>query len=141
MTTRATATFEVTGWDQAPYGEPVAGQHLSRATVRKAFRGDLDGESTAELLMCQADASNLGAGAGYVASELVKGTLAGRAGTFVMQHWGVSGGGGAQLTGGRVVPGSGTDELAGLSGTVEISVDDDGAHEITLDYQIPEAGS
>lgn len=138
MTSSATATFDVTGWDQTPYGEAAGSRHLSRATVRKAFSGDLEGESVAELLMCQADASDLGAGAGYVASELVTGTLGGRAGTFVMQHWGVSGGGATQRTGGRVVPGSGTDELAGLSGTVEISVDENGGHVIRLDYQLPE---
>jgi len=136
MTTRATATFDVTGWDQTAYGEATGSQQLSRATVRKAFRGDLAGESTAELLMCQADASDLGAGAGYVASELVTGALGGRAGTFVMQHWGVSGGGAPPTTAGHVVPGSGTDELAGLAGEVAIAVDEDGGHTITIDYQL-----
>ena len=137
MTTRATATFEVTGWDQTTYGDDTGGQHLSRATVRKTFSGDLVGESTAELLMCrQEHPSDVGAGAGYVASELVKGTLRGRAGTFVMQHWGVSGPGAIQRTAGHVVPGSGTDELVGLLGEIEIAVDDDGGHTITIDYDL-----
>ena len=137
MTTHATATFEVTGWEQTTYGDNTGGQHLSRATVRKEFSGDLAGESTAELLMCrQEDPSDLGAGAGYVASELVTGTLGGRTGTFVMQHWGTSGPGIPQRTAGHVVPGSGTDELAGLSGEIEIAVDDDGGHTITLDYEL-----
>ena len=137
MTTRATATFEVTGWEQTTYGDTTRGQHLSRGTVRKAFSGDLDGESTAELLMCrQEHPSNLDAGAGYVASELVTGTLAGRTGTFVMQHWGTSGPGIPQNTAGHVVPGSGTDELAGLLGEIEIAVDDDGGHTITIDYEL-----
>ena len=137
MTTRATATFEVTGWDQTTYGDDTGGQHLSRATVRKTFSGDLVGESTAELLMCrQEHPSDVGAGAGYVASELVTGSLAGRAGTFVMQHWGVSGAGVPPRTAGHVVPGSGTDELEGLAGEIEITVDDDDGHTITIDYEL-----
>ncbi len=135
MTIRATSSFQVTGWDQTPYGEESEGPLLSRATVRKSFRGDLTGESTAELLMCQADPSDLAAGAGYMASERVVGRLGDRSGSFVMQHWGLSSSAG-ERTGGHIIPGSGTDELAGLSGTVEISVSADGAHTLVLDYDI-----
>ncbi|MDH4044567.1 MAG: DUF3224 domain-containing protein [Gemmatimonadota bacterium] len=81
MPTRATATFTVTGWDPTPYDEDVAGPRLSRATVRKTFLGDLTAESTAQLLMCQADLSDLSAGAGYVASERVVGRLGDRRGS------------------------------------------------------------
>ena len=49
---------------------------------------------------------------------------------------GVSGAGGPQRTGGHVVPGSGTGDLRGLSGSIEISVDSDGAHTLTLDYEL-----
>ena len=136
MTQRAVSTFEVTGWEQSPYGDATEGSALSRATVRKSFRGPLSGESTAELLMCQADPSDLGAGAGYVASELVLGRLGDREGTFVMQHWGISGGGDLPRTAGHVVPGSGTGDLEGLSGRVEISVDPEGGHTLTLEYEI-----
>ncbi len=136
MTIRAISSFDVTGWHQTRYEEEVTGPHLSRATVRKTFRGDLVGESTAELLMCQADPSDLTSGAGYVASERVVARLGGRAGTFVLQHWGLSGGGGPEKAAGHVVPGSGTGELTGLSGEVEISVDANGGHTLTLDYDI-----
>jgi len=74
--------------------------------------------------------------AGYVASEEVSGTLAGRAGTFVLQHWGVAGRGAPPRTAGHVVPGSGTGELSGLSGTMEIHVDAGGAHTLALDFEI-----
>ena len=136
MAVRAVSSFEVTGWDQTPYGGEGEGPSLSRATVRKAFSGDLDAESTAELLMCQVDPSALDAGAGYVASEIVVGRLGGREGTFVMQHWGLAGGGLPNRTAGHVIPGSGTGELAGLSGEIEISVDTDGTHTITIDYEL-----
>ena len=136
MATRAVSSFEVTGWEQAPYGEQGDGPGLARATVKKAFSGDLAGDSTAELLMCQSDPADLEAGAGYVASELVTGRLGDREGSFVMQHWGLTSAEIGNRTGGHIVPGSGTGALTGLSGEVEISVDADGAHTITIDYEL-----
>lgn len=136
MANRAVSSFEVTGWEQTQYGDHSEGPKLGRATVSKSFSGDLAGESTADLLMCQADESGLDAGAGYVASELVVGRLGDLDGSFVLQHWGLTGGGLPSRTGGHVVPGSGTGHLAGLTGVIEISVDDEGAHTITIDYEI-----
>ena len=129
-----TSIFSIVGWDETPYGEPDGGPRLSRATVRKTFEGSLKGESTAELLMCQANPEELNAGAGYVASEQFVGSLDGREGSFVMQHAGLIGADREQQTFGHVVPGSGTGGLAGLTGSVEISVADDGTHTLTLDY-------
>ena len=112
------AAFEIAGWEQAPYDEPADGPPLTRATVRKAYAGALAGESVAELLTCGELA--------YMANERVTGTLEGRAGTFVLQHGAWEGGGW-----GFVVPGSGTDALAGLRGSVVV------AHErYTLDYEL-----
>jgi hypothetical protein len=136
VTTRVVAVFKVTSWEQVPYDEQAAGPRLAGATVHKAFEGELSGTSTAQLLMCQADPANLAAGAGYVASERFVGRLGGRTGSFVMQHWGISGGGSAPRTAGHVVPGSGTGELAGLAGTVEIAVASDGVHTLTLDFAL-----
>lgn len=45
MTMRAVSVFDVTGWDQTPYGDETDGPALSRATVKKTFRGDMEGES------------------------------------------------------------------------------------------------
>lgn len=129
---RLTASFDVTGWDQTPYEAPGTDASLARATVCKTFRGDLTGESVAEILLCQAVADDPGAGAGFVGSEVVTGTLDGREGTFVMQHGGVMGGAEPPYTFGTIIPGTGTGDLAGLAGTVEISRDADG-HRITLD--------
>jgi hypothetical protein len=138
MTTRATGSFQITGWDQKPYGDEGDGPQLARATVTKTFRGDLEGTSSAELLMC-GDASG-GGGAGYIAQEVVTGTLAGRAGTFVLQHGGLRGAGEA-YTFGNVVPDSATGALHGLTGKVEYRHDESGAV-FTLDYDLgAEAGS
>lgn len=134
--TRAVASFAVTGWDQGEPEADPAGPTRSDATVRKQFEGDLAAESEARLLMCQADTEDITAGAGYVASEVVRGALHGREGSFVMQHWGLSADG-SERTGGHIVPGSGTGDLTGLTGSVEISVDADGAHTLTINYELP----
>ncbi len=136
MSTHLIVPFDVTGWEQTAYDTEAPGPRLFRVTVRKTYRGELAGDGVAELLMCVADEDDLGAGAGYVVSERIVGALDGRAGSFVIQHWGVSGDG-VQATAGHVVPGSGTDELQGLRGTVAVSVADDGAHSLTFDYELP----
>ncbi len=134
MTHRATAQFDVKGWEEAPYAEPADGPRLAKAVVKKVFSGDLEGESTAELLMCQADPADYLAGAGYVASEVVTGRLAGREGSFVVQHGGLSGGPDEPHTFGHIVPGSGTGDLAGILGKVEIGRSDEGKHTFIMDY-------
>lgn len=134
MTTQSASPFTVTGWDATPYDEGVPGPQLFRVKVTKHFEGgDLAGDSVGELLMCVADPKNLAAGAGYVISERFTGQLAGRSGTFVLQHWGHSRDGVQQALG-HVVNGSGTGDLAGLSGTMEITPD----HRFLLDYVLPD---
>jgi len=131
MTKRVTIPFEVTGWEQTAYDEPQDGPPLARASVRKVYRGELAGESTAELLMCQsADGA-----AGYVGIERVTGRIGERAGTFVLQHGATRDSAGAANTFGTVVPGSGTGELRGLRGNIEFRHDEKGAS-LTFDYAI-----
>jgi hypothetical protein len=134
MSHRASATFTVTSWDAVPYDEPDGAPQLSCASVRKVFSGDLEGDSTAEVLMCMADPARYQDGAGYLASERFTGRVGERTGTFVIQHGGLSGPGVDERTFGNVVPGSGTGDLAGLAGTVEIGRDADGKHTLALAY-------
>ena len=126
--TRATSTFEITAWEETAYDEPTEGPKLSRATVRKIFRGEIVGESTAELLLCQADDSS----AGYVALERIVGRVGDRSGSFIVQHSAVRGDGVAKATW-FVVPGSGTGDLRGLRGEAEYRHDEHEAT-FTLDY-------
>lgn len=131
----ATSPFEITGWDPASSDEPEAGPELSRILIRKSFSGGgLDGESDGEGLFC--GMSDPEAGAGYVVSERITGTLDGQSGTFVIQHGGLMGPDQPPRTFGNIVPGSGTGELAGISGTVQIDRGADGEHTMTLEYEI-----
>lgn len=126
----ATADFTITAWDQAAWGEQAPGPALSKATVRKAFTGQLAGESVAEIVMCQGDG-----GAAYTGIERFTGTVAGRQGSFVCQHGAVTGGDDTASRG-IIVPGSGTGGLFGIGGTVAITVLPDGGHTFTLDYEL-----
>ncbi len=128
MSTRVIVTFAITAWDQVPYSEPDTTPELARATVEKTFEGALSATSVAELLLCQADDAH----AGYIGQERITGTLAGRAGTFVIQHGGIVDGP-DQRPFGAIVPGSATGALTGLRGTVTFMHDEQGAR-VQLDY-------
>ena len=123
--------FEVTGWEPEPLSLGVDGPvTFSRVTLRKTFSGALTGTS----VVAMTSASVGETPAGYVAVELVSGTLEGRAGTFVLQHTGEVDGA-ASRTSGVVLPGTATGELTGLRGTDELAHDETGAV-LTLDYTL-----
>ena len=61
--------------------------------------------------------------AGYVAIEQVSGSLSGKHGSFVLQHFGVRDKGNERLIL-EVVPDSGTEQLAGLTGKMSIRIED-----------------
>jgi hypothetical protein len=130
---RASGTFEVKLMPQAK-DDYADGATLGRLTIDKQFRGDLTGASKGQMLSA---ATPVKGSAGYVAMELVTGSVAGRAGTFVFQHSGTMNRGAAALTL-TVVPDSGTGELTGLGGAMRIIIAD-GKHSYEMDYTL--AGS
>jgi hypothetical protein len=124
-----TVTFEIVGWDETWSGEPAEGWTLARATVRKKLSGALEGTSVAEVTT-----TGQGTGRAYSALERVEGTLDGRAGSFLLQHGGAGDETGQEAFG-HVVRGTGTGELAGLTGTAVFAHDEDGAR-ITLSWTL-----
>jgi hypothetical protein len=105
---------------------------FGRMRFEKRFHGGLEATSVVEML----SAGNPATGsAGYVAVEHVVGSLQGRHGRFMLQHSGTMNRGQASLTL-KVVPDSGTGELAGLHGRMQIDIAEDGAHFYTFDYAI-----
>ena len=131
MSTRATGTFEIGTWEEQPYDERE-GTKLSRAHLTKTFRGDVEGESAAELLFAYGTEEGSAAYAGF---ERVTGRVHGRSGSFVLHHSATMerGEGKSSLS---VVPNSGTGELRGLRGEATISAAPDGGHSFTLDYDL-----
>src|SRR5262245_65834397 len=131
-TIRASGTFEVKLVPQAAGDRPEAAT-LGRMSIDKRFHGDLDGTSAGEMLTAGTDVKG---SAGYVALERVSGTLHGRGGAFVLQHSGTLTRGAPQLTI-RVVPDSGTGQLAGLTGTMSINAVE-GQHTYDFEYTLAE---
>ena len=128
MTNRATGTFEVKMSPQE------ADMSVGRMTIDKAFQGDLVGSSKGQMLM--ASSESVKNSAGYVAIEKVTGTLNGRRGSFYLQHTGVMTRGAGELTI-TVIPDSGTDQLAGLSGKMNIIIAE-GKHSYEFEYTLAE---
>ena len=131
MTNQAHGTFEVTLAPQPP--DNAGDANLSRLSIDKQFHGDL--EATSKGTMLAAGTATEGS-AGYVAIERVSGTLQGRSGTFVLQHSGTMTRGAPQLVV-TVVPDSGTGQLVGLAGKMDIVIAD-GKHSYHFDYNLTE---
>jgi hypothetical protein len=109
----------------------AADSGLGRMSLDKRFHGALAATSRGEMLAFMDRA--IGSG-GYVAMELVQGSLDGHAGSFVLQHSGAMARG-AQALVLTVVADSGRQELAGLSGAMQIRIED-GKHYYDFDYHL-----
>ncbi len=107
------------------------GLKLNRSVVRKEFSGDMVGTSEAQMI---AAFTGTPGSAGYVAIEHFTGSVGEKSGSFVLQHSGVMNKGDARLAV-TIVPDSGTGEMAGISGTLEID-NDEGRHSYALDYRL-----
>jgi hypothetical protein len=112
--------------------EQTAGSRFARRTSEKQFHGDLEGTSVGEMLGLVTETKG---SAAYVALEWATGKLDGRAGTFVLQHSATMTRGDGQLKI-TVVPDSATGELAGLSGSMMIKIEE-GKHSYEFDYSLP----
>ncbi|PYQ33208.1 MAG: DUF3224 domain-containing protein [Acidobacteria bacterium] len=130
MTTHARGAFEVT-LKPLPAYESAEGSMLGRMSIDKQFHGDLEGTSKGEMLTGGGVAKG---SAGYVAIERVSGTLHGRTGTFILQHSGTMTRGAPQLSI-SVVPDSGTGQLVGLTGRMDIKIAD-GKHFYDFEYTL-----
>ncbi|HTJ01539.1 MAG TPA: DUF3224 domain-containing protein [Methylovirgula sp.] len=104
--------------------------------ISKTFRGDLAATSTGQML---AIGTAVKGSAGYVAMERVSGTLAGKTGTFALQHSGTMDKGTPTLSV-TVVPDSATDELTGLTGAMTIRIET-GKHFYSFSYVLPSASN
>ena len=130
MPNHASGTFEVKLTPQATE-DNAESSGLARLLIDKQFHGDL--EATGKGQMLSAGTAVKGS-AGYVAIERITGTLHGRSGTFVLQHSGTMTRGEPELSV-TVVPDSGTGQLAGISGKLNIKILD-GKHFYEFDYSL-----
>ena len=133
MSLHAEGTFEV---KNSPLGtdDALNGTSIGRFGLDKQFHGDLEGTSKGEMLGAGTPATGT---AGYVAIEQVTGSLNGRTGSFALQHFGTMEDNKFDLLV-KVVPGSGSGDLAGISGVMTIAIVS-GKHSWKFDYTLPVA--
>lgn len=110
-----------------------AGPTLGRMSINKQYHGDLEATAKGEMLV-GGDAAK--GAAGYVAIERVIGKLHGRSGTFILQHSATMAHGSQQLSI-TVVPDSGTGELTGLAGKMNVIIAGS-KHSYDFEYTLPQ---
>jgi len=143
---RCNANFKIAGWDEKTFSDPGAPDRghagkLTKASVKKTYSGDLEGEGILEYLMCYQDDGS----AEYVGYERVSGKLEGASGTFVFRHSGTYSEDRMMQTS-IIVEGSGTGGLSGISGRTEIIAGHEKDYPFILEYgmgmvQVPIWGS
>jgi hypothetical protein len=125
------ADFAPTDWSPSiETALPTGHAHMS-----KTFAGGLEGRAVTQFTAAYDMQTGVGT---YVAMESIQGTLDGRRGAFNLVHSATTDGVSetSQHPFVLIVPGSGTDELAGITGTGAIRVTDDGTHHLDLEYEL-----
>jgi hypothetical protein len=131
MKQTAKSRFAIQSWEEKAYSEGDNQPRLTRASVTRAFTGDLEGEGRVEyLMMYRSDGS-----ATFVGFERVVGRIGGKAGTFVLQRTGVFENGQAKEAY-VVVAGSGTGDLSGIEGAGNSEVGHGLEHPFELYYEV-----
>jgi hypothetical protein len=126
VSTQATGTFKIESWDEEPHDE---GGGLARASVTQTFSGEISGAGRADWLMWYR-ADKTADFAGYLQ---VDGGIGDRSGSVVFQSTGAFDG--KEAAGPvEIVAGSGTDELAGITGRGSFRAPMGGEPSLSLDY-------
>lgn len=134
MKQSASARFVIKSWDERPYSEGENLPKLTRASVTKAYTGDIVGEGQVEyLMMYRSDRS-----AAFVGLERVVGRIAGKTGSFVLQRTGVFEDGQAKESY-SVIPGSASGELHGLLGDGTSALGHGTDYPFTLNYELAQS--
>lgn len=133
---QAAGTFSVkslTPTEIVPDPAVATGLPVGVALMEKQFEGAVLGR--AATLFASAFDQNTSTGT-YLAMESFEGSINGRAGTFNFAHSTSTNGTDPIAPFFVIVPGSGTGELAGITGTGSIDIDPDGIHRISFDYEL-----
>ena len=127
----ASGTFEVKQGGEDVYREAEGEVKLTRAHGTQRFSGDIEGDGSIEWLMCYSPAG----GARFVGMQRIEGSLAGRNGSFMIEAVGDHDGTGSKASW-RVIPGSATGDLAGLSGSGGFDAEGGRTVSYNLEYEL-----
>lgn len=136
MSIQATTTFVPTSWDEKPYAEFGEGRKLTRTSAAFTYTGDLQGEGSVEYLMVY----NPDGSGNSIGLERVIGKIGGRAGSFVIQHNSTFTARPATSVKDHwfVVPGSGMDDLQGISAEGEFEMSGPGPYSMAFNHRFEE---
>jgi len=110
-TTTATGTFEVLTAGEDAYREAEGEARLTHAHGRQRFSGGIEGDGSIEWLMCYLPTGT----ARMVGHQRIEGSIDGRRGSFMMEAVGEHDGT-SSAAAWRIIDGTGTGDLAGISG-------------------------
>jgi hypothetical protein len=126
-------TYALKGWEEKTWDgrdhKDVHGAKLTHAKITYALQGGFEGEGHAQLVMTYQDDAN----ATFVGLQQMVGKIGNRSGTFVCKVDGSYAGGEAKSTW-EIVPGSGTDDFAGISGQGETTAVHGDTQPYTFDF-------
>jgi uncharacterized protein DUF3224 len=130
----AKGIFEIKNWDEKTYEELPNGGKLSEAKVTQKFTGDITGEGSVIWLMAYPEPKT----AQFVGIQRIVGTIDGRKGSFVAETTGTFDGTIAKWQC-SIIEGSGTDELAGISGEGTFQAPHGSKAEYEIEYDLEPA--
>ncbi|HEY2792823.1 MAG TPA: DUF3224 domain-containing protein [Micromonosporaceae bacterium] len=133
---RASGTFTVTSFVPTDMVQDPAidtGLPVGVSRIAKSFQGGITGRSSTLFTAAFDQATGVGT---YVAMESFEGSVDGRHGALNFAHSATTSGSERAAEYFIIVPTSGTGELAGISGTGGLSIDEDGTHRIWFDYEL-----
>ncbi len=134
MTKTAKGTFEIQEWDEKTYQQLDGGGKLTEAKVTQKFTGDIQGEGKVIWLMAYPDPKT----ATFVGIQRVVGSIGGKKGSFLIQTIGDFDGKTAKGNW-SLIAGSGTDELAGITGEGSFGAPHGSTAEYQIDYELAAA--
>jgi hypothetical protein len=127
MATEIKAEFQITSWEETPFDAGTGVAKLTEALVSKAYTGDIEATSTTKWLMAYAPDQT----ATFIGLERIKGTIAGRHGSVVLQHVGRFENGSADAT---LTVVSGTNELKTVAGRGDFKAAPAGSVTLSLTF-------
>lgn len=131
----ATGVFSVSNFVPTDYAsDVVTALGVGHAHMVKTFTGSLAGRSLTQFSYAFSQETGTGT---YLAMESFEGTVDGRQGTFNFAHSATTDGKSRENEFFIIVPSSGTNELAGITGTGAIVIDGE-SERIELEYSLPE---
>jgi hypothetical protein len=127
----AEASYSVSSWDENTIIDIGEGAKITVAKIGLAYSGDIEGVSKVEYVMTYSTDGT----ASFVGFEQIVGKIAGKVGSFVIQHIGKFEKGVARSEL-KIIPGAGSGELKGLDGIGNYSVEENGVGKVTMQFSI-----